>query len=221
MSGPAQVIILGEDNAHVGSLYRAVVDHLNVPSARVRKRPVVGRHGDAKQFVLHQVSNEVKLLRRGPKSAVLIIAMDGDGPSPDQRVAEVSEALADADVDQLHSSERVAIIVPCRNTETWLEFARCAEVDEDTDYKHRRRAKWTGDDFAIVGRALAQSPPPKENPPPALARASAMLRQIFPCLPQLVNLPCKRDEQVPSCSGESDWARRRPSPSDRPRGLRS
>jgi len=179
MSGPAEVIILGEDDAHVGSIYRAVVDHLNVPWRKVRKRPTPGGRGDAKQFVLGQVPTEVQLLRRGPPSAVLIIAMDGDGNSPDERIEAVSDTLANADMDGINPSERVAVVVPCRNIETWLEFARCADVDEDTDYKGGRRAKWTGDDFAMVGRTLAQSPSPKDKPPGALARASASLKEMF------------------------------------------
>jgi len=179
MSGPAEVIILGEDNAHVGSIYRAIVDHLNVPRGKVRKLPTAGGCGDAKQFVLSQAPREIKLLRRGPRSTILIIAIDGDGISPRERLEELSNSLKNANTDQIDPSERIAVVVPCRNIETWREFARCEVVDEDKDYKHGRRAKWSGDDLAAVGRVLAQFPQPKENRPRALDEASARLRKLY------------------------------------------
>jgi len=121
--------------------------------------------------VLDQLPTEIKLLRKGPSSAVLVVAMDGDGVTIDQRLQETSAALTNAHVEPIEPSERVAVLVPCRNIETWLEFARCAAVDEQSDYKKGRRSTWSGQDLSIVGAVLAQSPPPKDDPPASLAAA--------------------------------------------------
>jgi len=177
MSGPAQIILLGEDVAHVGSLYRAVVDHLHVPRGRVRKCPVADGQGDAKQYILRQIPSEIQLLRKGPSSAALIIAMDGDGAEEDQRVAEIADALDAARMSRIAPDEFVVVVVPRRNIETWLTFARCSAIDEETDYKRGRRSNWSGTDFDLVGRAIAQSPPPKADAPPSLANARTRLRE--------------------------------------------
>jgi len=177
MSGPAQVIILGEDTAHVGSLYRAVVDHFGVPRRRVRKCPIAGGRGDAKQYVLRQIPSEIQLRRRGPNSAALIVAMDGDGVNEDQRIGEVAARLGAEGMREIDPLEPVVILVPCRNIETWLHFAQCAAVDEETDYKRGRRSTWSSNDLDLVGRAIAQTPPPKPEAPPSLANARKRLCQ--------------------------------------------
>ena len=58
MSNPSQVLILGEDVAHVGSVYRAVTDHLGVGWRRVRKLPLAAGKGDAKAYVLKRLECE-------------------------------------------------------------------------------------------------------------------------------------------------------------------
>jgi hypothetical protein len=179
MSGPAQVIILGEDAAHTGSLYRAVVDHLNVPCRRVRKLPVSAGRGDAKQCVLKRVAGEISLLRCGPASAALLIMLDGDGASGDERFTALQKALSDAGADPLTPEARVALIVPCRNIETWREFAGCSVVDETTEYKKGRRSAWAAEQYKRVGLFLGRNPCPKENPPPSLAKARTTLHDLF------------------------------------------
>ena len=179
MSGPAQIVILGEDAAHVGSLYRAMVDHFGIPSGKVRKLPVGNGRGDAKRHVLRQVPGQIALLRRGPRSAALVIAVDGDGADETRRIREVSDALRADGMNAINADDRVVIVVPCRNAETWLRFVQCTTVDEETNYKQGRRSMWTRQDFELVGRALGQVQPPKANPPPSLDNARARLRETF------------------------------------------
>ena len=176
MSGPAQVIILGEDSAHVGSFYRAVVDHLAVPRGKVRKCAVPGGKGDAKRYIHDEMPKEVGLLRRGPNSAVLIVIMDSDGASEEQRLKELVDGIADPSGNLAELMKRVAVMVPRRNIETWLEFARCSSVDEEADYKRGRRSSWSSADLALVGGAIGMSPAPKSNPPSSLEKARDLLR---------------------------------------------
>ena len=176
MSGPASVIILGEDNAHVGSVYRAVTKEMGVDRGRVRELPVPAGRGDASKYVLDNVQKEANALRRGPASARLIVCLDADAKTVEERREELDGCVSITGLDNQRQSGSIVYVVPKRNIETWLEFGRCQAVDEETNYKKGRRAPWASEDIGLVGALLGRAVIPKENPPPALGQSRLELR---------------------------------------------
>lgn len=180
MSKPAQVLILGEDGAHVGAVYHAVTKYLGVAAGRVRRLPTSDGQGDAARFVLDRVAREARALRRGPPSARLVVCLDADTGTPQDRCSDLDSRLKSAGLDDDRSRESIAYVVPQRNIETWKHFASCEAVDEGTDYKRGHRSEWKSEDFQRVGALLAKDPIPKENPPNSLSTARSELRRIVP-----------------------------------------
>lgn len=180
MSKPAQVVILGEDRAHTGAVYHAVTRYLGVPAGRVRELPAPAGKGDAARFVLDRVAREARALRRGPPSARLVVCLDADTGTPQDRCSDLDSRLKSAGLDDDRSRESIAYVVPQRNIETWKHFASCEAVDEGTDYKRGHRSEWKSEDFQRVGALLAKDPIPKENPPNSLSTARSELRRIVP-----------------------------------------
>lgn len=170
MSVPATVVILGEDNAHVRCAYRAIVDQFGIHGKKIRIENVCAGRGDAKQYVLSQLQREAVALRARPPSARLIVILDADTESVARRRQEVLDLVAKANLPE----DRVAIVVPRRNIETWREFARCNPVDEETDYKHG--PAWTKECYRLVGQLLGEEPIPKPNPPESLETAREEMR---------------------------------------------
>ena len=168
MSRPSRVIILGEDNAHVGSVYRAITTEIGIDSGRVRKLPSPAGRGDASKYVLDKVQKEAGALRCGPVSARLIVCLDADAKTVEGRREELCGRVSMAGLDDQRQSGSIVYVVPKRNIETWLEFGRCQAVDEESNYKKGRRAPWTSDDIRLVGALLGRAIIPKENPPPSL-----------------------------------------------------
>lgn len=171
MSGPASVIILGEDRAHIRSVYNAVTTHLGIPRRKVRQLAAPAGRGDATNYVLDKLEAEASALRRAPASVRLIVCLDADTRTCNERRREVDRRLTNATLDDARQRESIICIVPKRNIETWLHFGRCETVDETTNYKEGRQSKWSSEDHKIVGALLGMRPVPKENPPPSLSEA--------------------------------------------------
>ena len=51
------------------------------------------------------------------------------------------QSLRQHGMDDLEQSERIAILVPKRNIETWMHFLIDPDTDEDTDYKRQHYDK--------------------------------------------------------------------------------
>ena len=177
MSRPSSVIILGEDNAHVESVYRAITREIGVVGGRVRKLPARAGRGDASKYVLDNVQKEANALRRGPTSARLIVCLDADAKTVEKRREELRDRVSIAGLDDQRRSGSIVYVIPKRNIETWREFGRCQTVDEETNYKKReRRAAWTSENIGLVGALLGRAVIPKENPPPSLVQSRLELR---------------------------------------------
>jgi len=176
MSRPSSVIILGEDNAHVESVYRAITREIGIVGGRVRKLPARAGRGDASKYVLDNVQKEADALRRGPASARLIVCLDADGKTVEKRREELCDRVSIAGLDDQRQSGSIVYVIPKRNIETWREFGRCQTVDEETNYKRVGRTAWNSEDLKLVGALLGRAVIPKENPPPSLGRSRLELR---------------------------------------------
>jgi hypothetical protein len=166
--------VLGEDPAH-RSFIRAWLSANNVHHRRVYSiDPPAGKSGGI-QFVLTRCKDTIKdALHRDRSKAKtrVVLAIDADDGTVEERLAEVKRELAD-----ISEEERQAVIcflIPKRHIETWVHALGSTDprVNERDNYKDK-----TIDEVRAAARRLARLPSaPLE--PPSLALAFEQLQHL-------------------------------------------
>jgi len=134
-----QVAVCCEDLQQRCFVYRYLTRKgLKARRIRFRKCPA-GKGGDAKQFVRVNHVAEVKAMRAKPHLRAGVIAiLDADKATVAQRKAELDNTLQEEGQRPRHASERIAVVVPRRNIETWIHALLGEAVDEATSYRRFR-----------------------------------------------------------------------------------
>ncbi len=136
-----QVVILCEDDEHE-SFVRGYLKcrGYNLGKLRVRSYPARGG-GSGKEFVRKHYAVEVRAPRKyctmhQSDTYGLVVLMDQDTSSQRSPYTDLDDRLAERGLDRRQTDERIAILAPKRNIETWayhlLDNGR--PVDEATDY---------------------------------------------------------------------------------------
>jgi hypothetical protein len=136
----AKLVLLCEDAQHEAFARRFLVEEGWHPRAiRVQRSPR-GR-GAGEQWVRARYPMELHTLRAVHVSTVLAVMVDADGSTVQERVAALESSCAAAGVPARKADDRVAIIVPRRNIETWLAYLDGEQVDESKVYPRLNRAR--------------------------------------------------------------------------------
>ena len=164
MAKPSQVILLVEDRRHEQFI------------SKYLQRGGLGRHamrvvmspsgvGSAEKWVREQFVIEVEACRNRQAQTKLIVLIDADAQTVQQRLRQFDGKLRDAGVLAIPAdTEQIGRLIPKRNIETWILCLNDVQVDEDTDYKNARD-RWTELTFTAAGklyawtRANAPAPP--------------------------------------------------------------
>ena len=141
VSRPSQIILLIEDNCHRQFIYRYLRKLGYEPHAmRVMESP--SGAGSAEQWVRERFPIEVEACRIRQAETKLIVLIDADTLTVQQRSAQLDRALHDAGAQPIPNDTRdIARLIPRRNVETWILCLNDVPVNEDTDYK-RTRDDW-------------------------------------------------------------------------------
>jgi hypothetical protein len=136
MSKPSQVILVLEDDHHKMLVYRYLIERgLKTSAIRIER----SQSGDAKVWVRKTFVKEVNVYRSRHAKTALIVVIDADTHTVQDRWRQLDQALEDGGkqrVDVEH--EQIARLVPKRNVETWILCLHGHAVDEDADYKKTR-----------------------------------------------------------------------------------
>lgn len=132
--------ILGEDHRQV-SFTRRVLELLSFDRRKIFGQPVPDGDGCGRQFVNGKYAELVARNRQKRSFAMrtLVVSIDADNQSIQQRKRELDEQLKAANMDIRESAEPVVVWVPKRNIETWLLHLTGKEVDESQNYKQQVR----------------------------------------------------------------------------------
>ncbi|TMQ08690.1 MAG: hypothetical protein E6J90_12310 [Deltaproteobacteria bacterium] len=169
-------IILGEDHAHVNFVRRWLLSE-GVGARQIMPRKVAaGATGDGgEKYVRQQFPAEVQYYRAkaNHQRIALIVAIDADLDSVARRQRQLDETL---DGSSRQPTERIALVVPRRNIETWLAILLSpnTDVDEDTDFKHRfrdRAAEACANAGPCFAEFLRRRPQPGDLPSLTAVRA--------------------------------------------------
>lgn len=93
--------------------------------------------GCGEQYVRAQYPKQLSYLRSTSYvSNILIVAIDADFNTCMERQKQLDEACGNAGVDKRNSKDKLLLLVPKRNIETWIKYFDGETVDEEYDYAH-------------------------------------------------------------------------------------
>ena len=135
MAKPSQIILLLEDKRHEQFIFRYLRKlRIGHHAMRIEKSPPGA--GSAEQWVRERFAIEVDACRSRQAKTKLIVLMDADTYTVQQRHFQLDQALQTAGSPlTLRDAEDVARLVPKRNIETWILCLNNEGVNEETDYK--------------------------------------------------------------------------------------
>lgn len=135
MSKPSQVILLVEDDHHKQLVNRYLRKRgLEQHEIRIEK----SSSGDASAWVRKRFVKEVSAYRSRQAQTALIVVIDADTGTVQERWKQLDQSLKDAGISPIDfGKEHIARLVPKRNIETWILCLNQQIVDEKTDYKKR------------------------------------------------------------------------------------
>jgi hypothetical protein len=137
VSKPSQVIVLVEDDHQEMLVYR----YLKKRGLRPRIESSPSGKGSAESWVRKSFAKEVSAyrIRQAKASTALIVVIDADTHTVQDRLNQLDQALRDAGKQRVDAgTEQIARLVPKRNVETWILCLTGQEVDEETDYKNAK-----------------------------------------------------------------------------------
>ena len=174
-----QFVLLCEDTQHE-TLVRRFLEREGWSTRRLRVERAPGGRGAAEQFVRQRFPDELAAYRskRGTVEQALIVVLDGDRHGLGGREAQLNEACVSRGLSVRQPDERVIVLVPTWNVETWLAYLDGQTVDEGrADYPRlprprlcRRHVDALAD---MCGRRRLRKPAP-----PALESACMEYRRL-------------------------------------------
>jgi hypothetical protein len=177
MAKPSQIILLVEDSRHKQFIFR-YLRRLGFGERAVRIRMSTSGRGSAEQWVREQFAIEVSACRRRQAQTKLIVLIDADTYTVQQRIRQFDQALQDAGhllID--NGTDEVARLVPKRNIETWIFCLNDVPVEEHTDYKNRRN-DWNDTIAAAAATLHLWSRPNAVVPPSCVESLQIGIREL-------------------------------------------
>jgi len=174
-----QIIILCEDPQQ-SVFARTFLVECGILPERIRVVPLP-KSGAGESFVKREYPKEVKSYRQRmhKMNLGLVVMIDADNGSVQKHLIELDQALQENNLEHRKANEHIGIFVPKWHIETWIEFLKGREVDEQTQYPHYRDDEAACKPFV---REFAQNRHQglSNNAPESLNLACQELPRIFP-----------------------------------------
>lgn len=163
----AQWYVLAEDRQQQNFIYHWLVNR-GVERGKIDKLALPAGRGAGEQYVRLNYRREVEQIRRRSYlKLVLVVVIDADTGTLDERVRELDEQV------ERQADERVVLAIPRRNIETWIHYLCSPTADEVTDYKPK-----TASECHEAARKLASLREAPEGAPDSLQRFFQELRRV-------------------------------------------
>jgi hypothetical protein len=101
----------------------------------IRAIPYRKGKGSGEQFVREHYVNQLKAFRQRQAKTILIVAIDADLASVEQRNAQLDQECQQNGVDPRSKKEAIVHFIPKRHIETWLAYLDGKVVNEEDSYK--------------------------------------------------------------------------------------
>lgn len=132
----AHVVVLCEDLRHYNFVRRYLILR-GVEEDDIVPRISPSGRGAGSRYVLEKAPDEVRAIRRRACRAGLVMVIDSDNFSVEDRLRQLNQSMEQSGVSNRGRAERIAVLSPKRNIETWI-FHLCGNAaNEEDDYKNR------------------------------------------------------------------------------------
>jgi hypothetical protein len=176
MTKPSQVILLVEDSHHQQFIFR-YLSSLDLQRREVRVEKSRSGAGSAEQWVRERFPIEVQAYRARHARTKLIVVIDADAHTLNERLRQLDRALKEAGVPPIRDAEEIARLVPKRNIETWILCLNDDAVDEDENYKTTRN-DWSELIRSAAVRLYVWSRPNAAVPPLCVASLQFGIQEL-------------------------------------------
>ncbi len=129
----AKIVVICED-AQQGYFARWFLYGMKWKRSQVRIECGPSGIGSGEQWVREVYAEELKNLRSSHVNRALVAIVDGDTLGVQGRLHQFDRRCEELQIKPRQKKEKVAIIVPTRSIETWIEFLKGNPVDETTTY---------------------------------------------------------------------------------------
>ena len=154
MSGRrVQIVVLCEDLAQYRFAYRSLVKCGWRPDQISQNMSPRG-YGSGFTYVLDNYPAEVRANRTRSKERGRLLLIDADKEPRGGREEQLAGRLKEAGMGPRGIQERIALWVPRRQLETWINYLTHGDADEETDYKRENR--YTDKDYKVAVRQFVQ-----------------------------------------------------------------
>ncbi len=139
MSRSIEIVVLSEDVQHE-CFARRFLQLLGGSYHRYRFLTAPRGRGSGEQWVRERFPGELRAHRhqRSRVDCCLLTIIDADTHTLEERVQDYRAACASRGVEFLTPEDRVAMMVPARNIESWLAYLRGEAADETTEFPKLR-----------------------------------------------------------------------------------
>jgi hypothetical protein len=177
MAEPSQIILLVEDSRHQQFIFGYLRKlGFGTHAMRIEKSP--SGEGSAERWVRERFAIEVEACRGRQAETRLIVLIDADTHTVQQRISQLDQALRDAGAPLIpNDSKEIARLVPKRNIETWILCLNEGQVNEDDDYK-RTRDNWTELIRSAVSTLYVWTRPNAAVPPSCVESLEIGIREL-------------------------------------------
>ncbi len=125
---------------------------------------------DGKQHVREKYPFELRALRTATKHTALVVMTDGNGDGIQKRMNQLDNACDKENIGRRKSDDKVVVLIPTRNIETWLAYLGGESVDETQPYlQFKKEGKYKRHVTALIQMCNANELRPPA--PPSLQAA--------------------------------------------------
>jgi hypothetical protein len=129
----ARYILLCEDE-QTACFIRRFLKKKGTKMREIRELISPSGKSSGEQWVRENYPNQLHAFRK-QVDATLIVGTDADTLTVPERIKTLDDACRKAGVQIRNATERVVMVVPRRNIETWFEYLRGQPVDETNCYQ--------------------------------------------------------------------------------------
>jgi hypothetical protein len=131
-----QTVVLCEDLQHEVFVSRFLKQTRRANNYTITVQRSPKGQGSGAQFVIDHFPDEVRAYRSKSSylGLCLIVVIDADVFTVEDRIHQLEESLAATGQVQRTAAERIVILVPKRNIETWIRYLDGNDCDETTAY---------------------------------------------------------------------------------------
>lgn len=177
----SQIIVLCEDKLHYVFVKR-FLKKWGVSNHAIREEYQQGQ-GSGAANVIADFPKQLEAVRSRSHRAItiLIVVIDADNKTVEERKGELEKALEDAGMPKVADDERICCVIPKWSMDTWLAYLQDGNASEDESYKNSLRFRNRESEAHPLIDMLAESCKAQgvlANAPPSLMNACSQFDKI-------------------------------------------